>query len=124
MIQVTSSGSFDNTENWLKKMAKNDLKRKLDGYGKKGVQALAKYTPIETGETAHSWEYRIVADGGSISIEWLNTHVNEGVCIAILIQYGHGTGTGGYVPGIDYVNPAMRPVFDQAVAEFWKEVTA
>lgn len=124
MISVTSTSSGDSTENWLKKMHKNDLRTKLDKYGRQGVQALARATPVETGVTAHSWEYRIVANRGSATIEWYNTHVHNGVCVAIIIQYGHGTGTGGYVHGVDYVNPAMGPVFEAAIADFWKEVTA
>lgn len=122
-IGVETSGSFKNTDDFLNRMMKFDLAAKLKSYGDAGVQALAKATPLDTGETAHSWGYRVIQEKRGPVIQWFNTHVNDGVVIAIIIQYGHGTGTGGWVPGINYVNPAMGPVFDKIMAEFWKEVT-
>jgi hypothetical protein len=123
VIGVESSGSFKNTEAFLARMLNNDLAGKLRSYGKAGVQSLSKATPEETGETAHSWDFRVVQEKRGPTIEWFNTHENQGVNIAIIIQYGHGTGTGGWVPGINYVNPAMEPVFDKIMDDFWKEVT-
>jgi hypothetical protein len=96
----------------------------LDKYGKAGVAALARATPVDTGLTADSWKYTIVRTRGRPGIEWYNTNVVNGTSVAILIQYGHGTGTGGYVRGKDYINPAMRPVFDQIVSQFFKEVSS
>jgi len=123
VIGVDTSGSFKNADEFLARMLNNNLSAKLKSYGQAGVQSLSKATPIETGETAHSWDFRIVENKGGPTIEWFNTHVNHGVNIAIIIQYGHGTGTGGWVPGIDYVNPAMGPVFNKIMDDFWKEVT-
>lgn len=88
-----------------------------------GVNALASATPSESGETASSWYYTIVRRRGYYSVRWSNRHINQGVNIAVILQYGHGTGTGGYVQGRDYINPAIRPIFDQMVNEEWKEVT-
>jgi hypothetical protein len=85
---------------------------------------LSAATPVETGETAHSWTYEVRQSKGSYEIVWKNTHVVNGANIALLIQYGHGTGTGGYVPGRDYINPAMKPVFDKILAEVRRVVTA
>lgn len=88
-----------------------------------GVDALSAATPVDSGETARSWTYQIVRSSGYFSIRWLNTNRSNGVPIAILLQYGHGTGTGGYVQGRDYINPAMKPIFDQIEAEVRKVVT-
>lgn len=124
MIQVESKGSFQNTENFLNYMTKDDIFTSLSTYGEIGVQALASATPIDTGLTANSWTYEVVKDGSSWSIIWSNTNVVAGTPVAILLQYGHGTGTGGYVEGRDYINPALRPVFDEIADEVWKVVTA
>ena len=123
MIGVETSGSFKKTDDFLARMLNDDLAARLKSYGQAGVHSLSKATPLETGETAHSWGFRVVQEKRGPTIQWFNTHVNDGVVIAIIIQYGHGTGTGGYVPGIDYINPAMEPVFDKIMADFWKEVT-
>ncbi len=123
MIGVEDSGSFKNADAFLARMLNDNLAVRLRSYGQAGVHALAKATPLETGETAHSWGFRVIQEKGGPTIEWFNTHVNDGVVIAIIIQYGHGTGTGGYVPGIDYINPAMEPVFNKIMDDFWKEVT-
>jgi len=96
----------------------------LSRYGEEGVQALAEATPKDSGDTARSWTYEIERTSTSYAIIWSNTNVVDGVPIAVLIQVGHGTGTGGYVSGRDYINPALRPVFDRIAASVWKEVTA
>lgn len=122
MISVTSSSSSDNVLGYLRRAAKETTIGNLDAYGERGVQALRAATPKESDETANAWEYRVVRQSGKIQIEWYNTHVEDGANIAILIQYGHGTGTGGWVEGRDYINPAMKPVFDQIAKDILKEV--
>ena len=91
----------------------------LDKYGYEGVQALEKATPRDTGKTAESWSYQIVRDENGVRIEWLNGNINKGVNIAVILQYGHGLPHGGYVKGIDYINPAMRPIFEKIADESW-----
>lgn len=122
-FSLETSGTWQNTESWLKRMSKADIYKTLDKYGKMGVDALAKATPKESGETAGAWSFHTQISGRNAKIEWLNTHINQGVNIAVILQYGHGTGTGGYVQGRDYINPAIRPVFDQITESVWKEVT-
>lgn len=123
-IRAASSGSWDDTEKWLKKMAQgSSIFSQLEHFGQAGVAALSAATPRESGETAGAWFYQIIQKQGSWSIVWGNNHVEDGRQIAVLLQYGHGTGTGGYVAPHDYINPALRPIFDQAVAEGWKVVT-
>ena len=122
MITFESKGSFQNTEKFLKKMSSNDIFNSLHKYGRMGVAALASTTPVDTGLAASSWEYEIVRERGSYTIYWLNTNVENGANVAILIQYGHGTGTGGYVQGRDYINPAIQPIFDKIADDVWKEV--
>lgn len=95
----------------------------LEKYGALGVAELSAATPVESGETAASWSYTIVQRPGYYSIRWHNSHQNDGVPIAVILQYGHGTGTGGYVEGRDYIMPAIRPIFDEMANEAWKEVT-
>ena len=95
----------------------------LDKYGQRGVAALASATPFETGKTANSWYYEIVHKNGSVSIEFKNSNIQNGVPIAIILQYGHGTNNGGWVQGRDYINPVIQPLFDEIVNEAWKEVT-
>lgn len=122
MIKVTSKGDFKKTVKFLKDIKSSDYKHILDKYGKLGVTKLAQATPSETGRTANSWEYRIEQGRNQAKIIWYNTNFNKGVSIALLLQYGHGTGTGGYVKGIDYINPAMKPVFKELADAAWKEV--
>jgi hypothetical protein len=122
-IVITQKGSFKNTEQYLSRLSKSDLFATLNRYGSLGVSALSNATPQRTGLTAESWYYEIVQRKGYYSIRWHNRNVNEGKPIAILIQYGHGTGTGGYVVGRDYIMPAIRPIFDRIANEAWKEVT-
>lgn len=117
-----SAGDFSKTEAWLQRM-KGDIYTQLNHYGQEGVNALAAATPADSGETARAWYYEIVRDSKSYSIIWGNSHVEEGRPIAVLLQYGHGTGDGGFVQGRDYINPALQPIFDRIAADAWKAVT-
>lgn len=123
MIRITTKGSFKNTERFLNRAKSGEIFSALGKFGDVGVAALAQATPKDSSQTANSWTYEIVQRRGYYSIRWKNTHVEGGAPIAVMLQYGHGTGTGGYVAGRDYINPAMRPIFDQIAAEAWKEVT-
>lgn len=123
VITFESSGSFDKTESFLAKMSSGDIFQALEKYAREGVSALAAATPADTGLTAASWDYEIERSRGSYTITWTNHNVVNGTPIAIMLQYGHGTGTGGYVQGRDYINPAMRPVFDRIAEQVWKAVT-
>ena len=122
-IEVHHSGSFDNMTKFLRSIINGDIYRTLDRFGQEGVQALAAGTPIDTGLAASSWDYQVSRDRGMYRIDWTNRDVEGGQNVAILIQYGHGTGTGGYVQGRDFINPAMRPVFDRIANEAWEAVT-
>ena len=122
MISVSSRGGFSKTEAFLRRA--RDLRIQiLRRYGEEGVRALSLATPKDTGETASSWYYQIKEDKTSTTIEWLNRHVEDSVPIAVILQYGHGTNGGGYVEGIDYINPAMRPLFEEIANSVWKEVS-
>jgi hypothetical protein len=123
MITITQKGSFDRTEKYLRRLSQEQLYATLGRYGSLGVNALSNATPVDSGETAAGWYYSIKVRKGYYSIRWHNHHVENGIPIAVLIQYGHGTGTGGYVQGRDFIMPAIRPIFDQIAAEAWKEVT-
>lgn len=123
MIVVKHRGNFNRTEKYLSRLSKLDINRILSKYGQEGVAALAAATPVDTGLTASSWSYEVGISSSAFTITWSNSHVNKGVPIAIILQYGHGTGTGGYVQGRDYINPAMQPIFDKIAEEAWKEVT-
>ena len=122
MITITEKGNFNTTERYLRRLKTQDLYAVLNKYGSLGVAALSNATPVESGLTAASWFYTITQRKGYYSIRWHNSHVEDGIPIAVIIQYGHGTGTGGYVQGRDYIMPAMRPVFDQILAEAVREV--
>lgn len=122
MIRITSKGDFNRTFRFLNKMEKFSVEKTLKKYGQMGVDALASATPIDSGVTANSWGYEIVTSKEGATIHWTNTNQNRGVYIAVILQYGHGTGTGGYVQGRDYINPAIRPVFDKIAEEAWMEV--
>lgn len=123
MINFKQSGNFKKTEKFLKKSFGRDYLNVLEKYGQEGVAALSAATPIDTGLTATSWSYKIIQNGSSISIVWENSNVQNGVNIAIILQYGHGTRNGGYVSGRDYINPALKPIFDKMADAAWKEVT-
>lgn len=122
-VTVFQKGDFKRTEKFLEGARVFNIRGVLERYGKAGVAALAAATPKDTGLTAESWGYEIVIKRGEARVIWTNSNINEGLPIAILIQYGHGTGSGGYVEGRDYINPAMRGIFDQLAAAAWKEVT-
>ena len=123
MITFRHKGDFSKTTRWLRKIREAARLGILDKYGREGVSALASATPTDTGKTASSWYYQIERRNGSVAIVFLNSHINQGIPIAIILQYGHGTGTGGWVEGRDYINPAIRPLFDKAANELWREVT-
>lgn len=124
MIRIKQSGNFNNTERFLKKANKMNIYNILEKYAKEGVTALASATPVNTGETADSWDYEIQKTKTGYSIYWTNSNINNGVPIAVILQYGHGTNGGGYVQGIDYINPALKPIFDKLADNAWKEVTS
>lgn len=123
MISIESRGEFRQTENFLTRIIRGDLSKKLAQFGQEGVSALSQATPLDSGMTASKWGYEIVKTNRSCSIIWTNDNVVDGVPIAVLIQYGHGTRSGGYIYGRDYINPAIRPVFDKIAETLWKEVT-
>ena len=122
-FQITIQGDHEATNRFLKKLKEFQIRRVLEKYGQKGVSALASATPVRTGTTSRSWMYKIESNGDSHTIYWTNTNENRGVNIALILQYGHGTGRGGYVSGRDYINPAIQPVFDAIVEEAWKELS-
>lgn len=124
MITFRHKGDFSKSRRYferLKEVAKLSI---LDKYGQIGVNALASATPVDSGLTASSWYYQIEHRASGDAIAFYNSHSNKGVQIAIILQYGHGTGTGGYVQGRDYINPAIQPVFDKIVQDVWREVTS
>lgn len=123
MITFRHRGSLSKTTKFLER-AKHIVRfSNLDKFGREGVAALASATPVESGLTASSWYYEIENSNSGLKIVFKNSHVNKGVQIAVIIQYGHGTGTGGWVEGRDYINPAIQPIFDKMVDELWREVT-
>lgn len=125
LISFKSSGSFAHIDAFLLRMSHNTMFDALDKYARLGVEALASYTPKDTGLTSSSWSYEVSNNGEFCSIAWLNTNIDAaGTPIAIMLQYGHGTGTGGYVQGEDYINPAIRPIFDMIAESIWKAVTS
>ena len=126
-IKVTSSGDFSKTYKYLNKLSsfkKQKLMSILNKYGQEGVKKLANATPIDTGETASRWRYEIEEKGNDVSLIFINDNMNEGIPVVVLIQYGHGTGTGGYVPPNDFINPVIKPIFQKLADEAWKEVRA
>lgn len=123
MISFKHSGNFDKTEKFLKGMSMLDYKRILNKYGQLGVVRLSAATPISSGITANSWGYRITTGKNYSKITWTNSNIEDGVPIAVLIQYGHSTKNGGFVMGRDFINPTMRPIADVLAEEIWTEVT-
>lgn len=121
-IKFTHHGDFKKTKDFLKKVSMLDPRDKLEKYGKMGVEALRSATPVDSGRTADAWYYKVEKKLGSISISWYNSNVNQGVPIAIILNYGHGTGWGGYVMGREYISPAIQPIFDEIEEGIWKEV--
>jgi hypothetical protein len=124
MISFVTTRSGKRTEDFLRKLKNADIYKSLDAEARRGVQALAAAVPQDSGLAADSWDYEIERSGRSVTIKWLNTDVENGFPVAIMLQYGHGTGTGGYVAGQDYINPAMRPIFDSIADQVWKAVTS
>ena len=121
-VKMSISGRWDPTKPFLKKSRLTTMKGILEQYAKKGVDALASNTPKDTGLTASSWSYKIFVSEGYASINWTNSNRVGGVPIALILQYGHATRNGGWVEGIDYINPSLKPVFDDIVENVWKEV--
>jgi hypothetical protein len=123
MITFRQKGEFAKLTRYLVKVEKASKLKQLEKYGREGVAALASATPVDSGLTANSWYYEIEQGAGVASITFYNSNINKGIPIAIILQYGHGTGTGGWVQGRDYINPAIQPIFDRLAEEAWKEVT-
>ncbi len=123
MIRYRQKGSFKNLTMFLERAQKTFDAGILDKYGQQGVAALSSATPIDSGKTANSWGYVIEQKKGSVTITFTNKNIQNGVPIAIILQYGHGTSNGGWVEGRDYINPALRPIFDKLVEEAWREIT-
>lgn len=122
-ISYSYSGDFKGTKNFLTSLRNRNFIKKLDKYGQMGVEALREATPRDTGKTADSWYYEIEDDGNSVTISWLNSNTNRSIPIALLIQYGHATRDGGWISGKDYINPALKPIFDAIAKSAWEEVT-
>ena len=125
MIKVTQKGDFFYLINFLKRVQNRDseIYAQLKPFAEEGVRALEQATPIDTGKTAKSWSYKIILDKKTTTIVWENDNVESGNNVAILLQYGHATGTGGYVNGYDHINPAIRPIFDKIESNVWQNIT-
>ena len=121
-ITLEASGSYSSTTTWLQRLGQMSIEQQLARYGAKGVKALASSTPVETGKTASSWSYSVTRKGDTWILSWENTNVVRGVPIAIILQYGHVTGTGGWVQGRDYINPAIKPLMDEIADGVWRTV--
>ena len=124
MISITSRGDFRRTIKSLQRMTEADIFASLESYGQRGVNALAAATPKDSGQAASSWDFYVKRSKTSWSIVWTNSNVENGYPVVIGLQYGHGTGTGGWVQGQDFINPAIRPIFDQISQDVWKAVTS
>lgn len=123
MIRVKQKGDFSKTHKFLNNSKKLDVSRCLAKYAEQGLQALSSATPIDTGETSASWYYKIEQTKNGYSLKFFNSHKEDGVPIAIILQYGHATRNGGWVEGRDYINPAIGPIFDKIAKDAWREVT-
>jgi hypothetical protein len=121
-VSFTHVGDLKRTEKFLTNLVKMDIRKLIETQAQKGVEALSSATPQDSSLAASSWGYEIESTAGSVTITWTNSDIENGYPVAVMIQYGHGTGTGGYVQGIDYINPAMRPIFDQIAETVWKAV--
>lgn len=122
MFSWASKGNFNNMEDFLRSMADGDIFSALNQYGQEGVSALASSTPVLTGATSDAWYFEVTEDAGSYTIAWKNSNIVAGTPLVIMLQYGHGTGTGGYVAGRDFINPATQPIFDRIAKDVWKAV--
>ena len=123
MFRLISKGDWSKTSKFLEKCKTLFNSASFDKYGRVGVIALESATPKETGATANAWSYKVEKSSNQVSIIWENSNEPKGFPVAVMLQFGHGTGTGGFVRGIDYINPAMRPVFEQIAEDLWREVT-
>ena len=123
-VSFTSRGSFDKTESFLKNAPKQNLRSVLEAQGQAGVRALSSATPRASGVAAESWYYEVIRTRNGWKIVWSNSDIENGFPVAVMLQYGHGTGTGGWVEGTDYINPALKPIFDQIADKAWKAVTS
>lgn len=121
-ITLEASGNYSSTTTWLQRLGRMSIEQQLARYGAKGVKALASSTPVETGKTASSWSYSVSRKGDTWVLAWENSNVVRGVPIAIILQYGHVTGTGGWVQGRDYINPAIKPLMDEIAEGVWRTV--
>ena len=121
-ISISNSGSFNKTDKFLKKMSENSIYSVLQKYGEIGVAELAAATPVDSGRTSSAWNYRVIIERSNARVQWYNSNESQGFSVAIGLQYGHGTGTGGYVIGRDYINPTMRPIFDKIADQVWNEI--
>ena len=124
MVVLRQRGNFNNLSKFLNKCRSINIDKILEKYARKGLEALQNATPNDTGKTARSWGYAIEKNQNGVVISWTNSNIVDGVPIAIIIQYGHATRNGGYVTGIDYINPALKPVFDELSEKIFKEVTS
>lgn len=124
MITFKHRGSFANSERFLSKLGKKNYRPILEKYANEGLVALRANTPKDTGNTANAWDFEIITKRNGFSISWTNSNLVEGVPVVILLQYGHGTRGGSFVEGRDFINPVMRPIFDQISENIWKEVTS
>lgn len=122
IVDYTTTGNFHKTEKFLHQLTEKHYENKLHKYGKLGVEALKRATPKDTGKTADSWSYEIVQENGRLAVHWKNSNVQKHINIALILQYGHATRNGGWVEGIDYINPAMKPIFEEMANVAWKEV--
>lgn len=123
MVKITQKGDFTRVTTYLERAKKHARIQDLEAYAKRGVEALAAATPVDSGVTASSWYYKIENQNGKITMSFCNSNIVDGVPIAIILQYGHATRNGGWVEGRDYINPAIQPIFDEITKEAWKEVT-
>lgn len=123
-VRFRHRGSFRNLERFLSRMQRLDIRRAIEPLAQEGVRALQQATPRESGRAADSWDYKIVGSKYNVAVIWTNSDIEGGFPVAVMLQYGYGTGTGGYVQGRDYINPALRPIFDRIADEVWKVVTA
>lgn len=122
MITFKHKGDFEKTTKFLRRAKSLNIKSVLEKYGKVGVNALKEATPKDTGKTSESWTYNVTVTKTICRIDWRNTNIVDGVPIALILQYGHATRNGGYVEGIDYINPTMKPIFEDILNKVWKEV--
>jgi len=124
IVDFKVRGDYGKTDRFLHGLIEHHYIHKMEKYGRRGVEALAAATPVDSGETKNSWFYTIDEEPGRTSIVWRNSNVQNGVNIAVILQYGHATRNGGYVEGTDYINPVMKPIFEEMAKEAWKEVVS